>query len=102
MSGWASLSPYSDRSAYADTVEISIYLWEKHRGKGVGKALMKALLEQGRLAGIHAVLARITEGNQVSIKLHEDNGFWMIGTMKEVGRKFGKVLDVYFMQAILK
>jgi phosphinothricin acetyltransferase len=48
------------------------------------------------------VIARIVEGNELSIYLHESAGFWLVGTMKEVGRKFGKLLDITIMQIILQ
>ena len=61
---------------------------------------MGNLLEEGKKAGFHAVIARITEGNLNSIHLHESLGFEHIGIMKEVGFKFGKRLDVYLMEKI--
>jgi len=98
--GWASLSRWSDRCAYSDTAEISLYVREGHRGKGIGKRLIREIVQEGKRAGLHTVIARITEGNDVSIHLHESVGFKHIGTMREVGRKFGKLLDVYLMQLI--
>ena len=100
--GWASLSKWSDRCAYADTAEISLYIEECHQGKGIGHALMRSILERGRQAGLHTLIARIAEGNEVSIHLHESLGFKHVGIMKEVGRKFDRLLDVYLMQLIFK
>lgn len=100
--GWASLSRWSDRLAYADTAEISLYVREDQKGKGIGRRLMTAILDEGRRAGLHVVIARIVEGNDLSIYLHESAGFWQVGTMKEVGRKFGKLLDINVMQIILQ
>lgn len=99
--GWASLSPWSDRCAYSDTAENSLYVEKTSQGDGIGKLLMKALLELAEQANLHTIIARITDGNQTSIKLHEKFGFEHIGIMREVGRKFGKLLDVYLMQKIL-
>jgi L-amino acid N-acyltransferase YncA len=98
--GWASISKWSDRCAYSDTGEISVYVKEEHRGKGVGKKLMKEILDQGQKTSLHTVIARISESNEASVRLHEALGFEHIGTMKEVGRKFGKLLDVHLMQKI--
>jgi phosphinothricin acetyltransferase len=98
--GWASLSKWSDRCAYSDTAEISVYVKEEHRGKGIGKKLMQETLTQGRKGGLHAVIARISESNEASVRLHEAFGFEHVGTMREVGRKFGKLLDVHIMQKI--
>ncbi len=99
--GWVSLSPYSDRAAYDRTVEISIYVSEERRGKGVGKALMQRIVEEAQALGHHVILARIAEGNPASVHLHESAGFFMVGTMKEVGVKFGRRLDVHLMEKIL-
>jgi len=98
--GWASLSKWSDRLAYADTAEISVYIKDGFRGKGTGRKLMEAVLAKGNEAGLHTILSRIVAGNSQSIKLHESLGFGHVGIMREVGRKFGRLLDVYIMQKI--
>lgn len=98
--GWASLSMWSDRCAYSDTAEMSLYVKEEYQGKGIGRKLAEAIIQEGQKTGIHSVIARITEGNEVSIHLAESAGFKPIGIMREVGRKFGKLLDVYLMQKI--
>jgi L-amino acid N-acyltransferase YncA len=100
--GWASLSPWSEKPAYAKTAEISIYVKEEFRNRGFGKKMMDKLMEDGETAGLHTIIARIADGNEISIKLHEAYGFKHIGTMKEVGEKFGKVLDVHLLQKIYK
>lgn len=98
--GWASLSDWSHHDAYADTVEISIYIKEGFRGKGMGRELMEAIIDEGKKAGLHTIIARITDGNAESIHLHESLGFKHIGVMREAGFKFGELLDVYLMQKI--
>ena len=98
--GWASLSQYSDRCAYADTAEASVYIKEGHQRKGLGRVLSEALLKAGREAKLHTVILRIAEGNAGSLKLAKSLGFKDVGVMKEVGKKFGKLLDVYIMQLI--
>jgi phosphinothricin acetyltransferase len=98
--GWAALSNWSDRCAYSDTAEISFYIKEEHQKKGLGKKLLEAIVEEGQKANFHTVISRISEGNEVSIHLHESVGFFHIGIMKEVGYKFDKRLDVYVMQKI--
>jgi len=62
---------------------------------------MNKILDEGKKAGIHTVLARIAEGSDASIKLHQRAGFEYVGVMREVGRKFGKLLDVHLLQLIL-
>ncbi len=99
--GWASLSPYSDRCAYSDTAEISVYIAMLHRGKGFGRKILEKIIHLGQDAGLHVLIARIAEGNEKSIHLFDSVGFTHVGVLKEVGRKFGKLLDVYLMQKIL-
>ena len=98
--GWTALSAWSDRCAYKDTAEISTYISEKSRGQGVGSKLINDVLAKARTAGVHTVIARIAEGNEDSIRVHESFGFFSVGIMKEVGRKFGRLLDVHIMQKI--
>ena len=98
--GWASLSKWSDRCGYSHAAEISLYVDEKHQGKGIGRKLLQAIVQEGQKAGLHTVIARIAEGSEASINLHKSVGFEHIGTMKEVGRKFGKRLDVHLLQKI--
>ena len=99
--GWASLSAWSDRCAYDDTAESSLYIEEHQRGKGIGRKLSEAIIKAGYDANLHTLIARIAEGNAASIHIAESQGFEHIGIMKEVGRKFGRLLDVYLMQKIL-
>jgi phosphinothricin acetyltransferase len=98
--GWASLSRWSDRLAYADTAEISLYVKSEYRGLGVGKQLIRQIVEAGQQAGLHTLIARIADGNEVSIHLHKTVGFELVGVMRQVGRKFGRLLDVHLMQKI--
>jgi phosphinothricin acetyltransferase len=98
--GWASLSKWSDRCAYSDTAEASIYIRKEYRGRGIGGQLLEMLLAEGKSINLHTVIARIADGNKASLALFKSKGFNDIGVMKEVGRKFGKLLDVYLMQKI--
>lgn len=96
--GWASLSQWSDRRAYCDTAEISLYVKEGFQARGIGRRLLEAVTQRGQDVGLHTVIARIVEGNETSVRLHQAVGFQHIGVMKEVGSKFGRLLDVYLMQ----
>jgi len=97
---WASLSQWSDRCAYSETAEISLYVKEENRRKGIGKQLMVAAIRAGKEAGLHTIIARIAGSNKVSADLCKSFGFQYIGTMREVGKKFGNLLDVHLMQLI--
>jgi phosphinothricin acetyltransferase len=99
--GFGSLSPYRDRPAYSTTVEDSIYVRRDCRGQGVGKMLLVELLRLATAHGFHAVIARIVGDHDASIALHRAAGFEIVGTEREVGRKFGRWLDVLEMQVLL-
>ena len=99
--GFGSLSPWRDRPAYATTVEDSVYVHRDHHGRGVGKALLGSLLETATAHGFHACMARIVGGHEASIALHTSCGFEVVGTEREVGRKFGRWLDVVLMERLL-
>ncbi|MEW6154823.1 MAG: N-acetyltransferase family protein [Actinomycetota bacterium] len=99
--GFASLSPYRPRPAYATTVEDSVYVHPDQHRQGVGRALLEDLLRLGTLHGFHAVMGRIVDGHEASIALHQACGFRVVGVEKEVGRKFGRWLDVVLMQKLL-
>lgn len=101
VAGFASLSPYRDRPAYRTTVEDSIYVHQDHRGEGVGKALLVEIVDVAGRRGFHSVIARIVGGHDASIRLHASTGFEHVGVEREVGRKFGRWLDVVIMQKLL-
>jgi phosphinothricin acetyltransferase len=98
--GWASLSKWSERRGYARTAEVSLYVEKAHRGSGIGKKLLEAILQEGQTAGLHTLIAQIVTGNEPSIRLAKQMGFQEVGVLKEVGCKFGKLLDVHVMQKI--
>lgn len=96
--GWASLSPYSDRCAYDTTVEVSVYIHHNHRGKKIGSQLLEVVTLSGKELNNHTVISRIASENKSSIHIHEKIGYRLVGEMKEVGFKFGRLLDVTIMQ----
>lgn len=102
VTGYGSLSRFRDKDGFARTVEISIYVDESWRGKGIGKALLQELLRRGKELGHHVVVAGITGGNAVSTNLHKAHGFQYVGRFREVGHKFGEWQDVDFYQLILQ
>ena len=95
--GWAALSPWSVRQAYARTAENSVYVDPAARGRGVGRLLMGELVERARAGGLGVVVARVVEGNPASLRLHESSGFRTVGIMRRVGEKFGRLLYVRIM-----
>jgi phosphinothricin acetyltransferase len=99
--GFASLSPWRGRPGYSTTVEDSVYVGRSHQGLGVGYALLAELLAVARRHGFHAVMARIAAGHRPSRALHERFGFEHIGTEREVGRKFGRWIDIDLLQLLL-
>lgn len=99
--GFASLSPYRDRPAYRTSVEDSVYVRRDRHGTGVGRLLLAELVDVATTSGFHAVFGRIVGGHQASLALHRGAGFEVIGTEREVGRKFGRWLDVVVMQRLL-
>jgi len=101
VAGWASLSKYSERSAYDDTAETSFYVKDEYRGKGVGRRLKEAIIDEARRLRFHSLIARISEGSDASLHLNESFGFVHVGTLKEVGRKFGRLVDVHILQKML-
>ncbi len=100
--GWACLSKYRDRPAYGTSVENSIYVHPDHQGKGVGDLLMNDLLALADEHGFHATFARIAGENPASVALHVKHGFELVGTEREVGRKFGRWLDITVMQRLTR
>lgn len=101
VAGYASLSPYRERPAYRTTVEDSVYVHADHRGAGVGRALLAEIVDVARERGFHSVIARIVADHTASIRLHAAVGFQHVGVEREVGRKFGRWLDVAVMQLLL-
>jgi phosphinothricin acetyltransferase len=99
--GFGALSSYRSRPAYATTVENSVFVHRDHRGKGVGRRILEELLRLASDHGFHNVIARIVGDNAASIRVHEACGFELVGVEKEVGRKFGRWLDVVELQKLL-
>ncbi|MGH9064732.1 MAG: GNAT family N-acetyltransferase [Acidimicrobiales bacterium] len=101
VTGFASLSPYRSRPAYATTVEDSVYVRTDQRGAGFGRLLLAETVRLAGAHGFHCVMARIADRNEASIALHRACGFDLVGIEREVGRKFGRWLDVALMQRML-
>jgi len=97
--GYAYYGPFRTRAAYRFTVEDSVYVSPDAQGKGVGRALLAALLAEAEAAGLKQMLALIGDSqNAASVGLHTALGFAPSGVMRDVGFKFGRWLDVVVMQ----
>ncbi len=99
--GYSSFGDFRAWSGYRHTVEHSIYVCSDRRRTGVGKALLAALIEQASAYGAHAMIGGIEAGNTGSLALHQRLGFREVARMPEVGCKFGRWLDLVFMQRLL-
>ncbi len=96
--GYAYATQFRDRAAYSETCENSIYVDARFTGQGIGSSLLAALLEASAGAGFRQMIAVIGGGESSSVALHAKFGFIEAGRMREVGRKFGRLLDTVYMQ----
>ncbi|MFF7707685.1 GNAT family N-acetyltransferase [Pseudomonas sp. NPDC007930] len=99
--GYASYGDWRPFEGFRHSVEHSVYIHPEQRGQGLGARLMQALIERARDGGKHVMVAAIESGNSASITLHQRLGFATTGQMPQVGIKFGRWLDLTFMQLIL-
>ena len=102
--GWATYGDFRDSErwpGYRFTVEHSIHVREESWGRGIGRALINALVERARREGKHVMVAGIDSENTGSIRFHERRGFWEVGRLPEIGEKFGRRLDLVLMQRML-
>jgi L-amino acid N-acyltransferase len=99
--GWGSLTRWASRPAWHRTVEASVYVSLDHRGEGIGRLLIDALVERASGAGHHVVMAQVVAGNDASIAMAERSGFERVGLLKEVGHKFGGYHDLVLLQRVL-
>ena len=99
--GFASMSPYRERAAYSTTVEDSVYVSRDRAGLGIGRLMMDGLIATARESGFHSMIARIEASGEASQALHRACGFELVGVERQVGRKFGRWLDVAVMQLML-
>lgn len=100
--GFSSFGPFRAWAAYKYSVENSVYVRHDERGKGIGKLLLPPIIEAASTMNFHTILAGIDAGNDASLRLHSSFGFTEVAHFKEVGFKFGRWLDLKFLQLILK
>jgi L-amino acid N-acyltransferase YncA len=99
--GFGSYGTFRAWPAYKYTVEHSLYVDQRFRGQGVGRALLSAIIEAAQKQDYHVLVGGIDAANTTSIRLHESLGFTHCGTVKQSGFKFGRWLDLAFYQRIL-
>jgi len=101
FAGYCYIGLFRPRAGYRLTGEISVYLRPEYTGKGLGRLAIKQIESHARKAGFHAIIASVCGENTRSIKLFERNGYEHVAHMKEVGWKFGRFLDVVYLEKIL-
>ncbi len=99
--GWGSLSPWKPRVGYAHSVEASVYVREGCHRRGFGRALLADLIERARAAGHHVLVGGACTEHPGSIALQETLGFVRVAHFRETGYKFGRWLDVVYLQLLL-
>jgi phosphinothricin acetyltransferase len=102
IAGFAALAPFRDRPCYRHSQELSVHVRADARGRGIGSQLLVAIEVAARAASTHVLVASIDAANAGSIRLHERAGFTQVGHMPQVGRKFGRWLDLVLMQKVLR
>ena len=100
--GWGALSAYHPRSAYRYTVENSVYVHHDYHRQGIGSLLLHDLIVRARALGHHAIIAGIDAEQAGSVKLHAKFHFEKVGQLKQLGFKFGRWLDVIYMELLLE
>ena len=99
--GFSSIGPFRAWAAYKYSVENSVYVAAEARGKGIGKLLLAPLIDSARRLQLHTIIAGIDATNEASLRLHKSFGFEEVAHFKEVGWKFGRWLDLKFLQLIV-
>lgn len=98
VAGWAALTPVSGRCVYAGVAEVSVYIDAHHRGKGVGRQLLQALIEDSEAHDIWTLQAGIFPENGPSIRLHETHGFRRVGIRERIGQHYGVWRDTILLE----
>lgn len=101
VAGWSALNHFRAWAGYRFTVENSVYVASPWRGQGVGKQLLSPLIPAAREREKHVIVAGMDANNQASIGLHQAFGFERVAHFKQVGYKFGRWLDLVFLQLVL-
>jgi L-amino acid N-acyltransferase len=101
IAGFASYGAFRQWAAYKYAMEHSVYVHQDFRGKGIAGSLLTQLIDEAKKRDVHVLIGGIDADNTISIQLHKNLGFAECGYIKQVGYKFGRWLDLIFMQLIL-
>lgn len=96
--GWAALAPVSERACYVGVMEVSVYVAERSRGRGIGRALMEALVAAADASGVWTIQASVFPENAASLALHEAVGFRVVGTRERIAQLRGQWRDTLFLE----
>ncbi|HEX8004406.1 MAG TPA: GNAT family N-acetyltransferase [Mycobacteriales bacterium] len=99
--GYLLVAPFKGRCAYRDTAEVTVYLDAAACGRGLGRAALAFAEEHARAAGLHALLAVVCAENEPSLRAFARAGYEEVGRLREVGRKFGRLLDVVYLEKVV-
>lgn len=99
--GWGALSKFRPRAALAPTVEATVYIIEKMHRRGLGRMILSDLIERARRANFHSMIGSVSAEQSASVALQESMGFRRVAHLVEIGNKFGKWLDLLYMQLML-
>ncbi len=102
VAGFSSFGHFRVWPCYRYTVEVSVYVEQSFRGKGISKKLLGSLVDRAGQMNIHAIIAGISADNEISVKLHQSFGFTEVAHFKEVGYKFNRWLDLKFLELLIE
>ncbi|MFC3834865.1 MULTISPECIES: GNAT family N-acetyltransferase [Deinococcus] len=102
VTGWATFGPFREKPGYRYTVEHSVYVRDDCRGQGLGRALVDALIAEARARGLHSMIGGLDADNTGSLAFHTRLGFEPVAHFRQVGHKFGRWLDLIFVQLLLE
>lgn len=98
VTGWATFGPFREKPGYRFTAEHSVYIRDGLRGQGLGRTLLGALIVEARARGVHTLIGGVDADNAGSLAFHERLGFEQVAHFRQVGHKFGRWLDLVFLQ----
>ena len=98
IAGWAALSRVSQRDVYRGVAEVSVYVAQEFRGKGIGSLLMRALVDESEQAGLWTLQASVFPENSASVRLHESCGFRIVGRRERIARQNGRWRDTFLLE----